>query len=288
MPPKDDYAQRLRLTISPIVSSFSVIVARHCPPIPAPSVFIQSLTEAQNLEFYRTGLWRNRLARLLNRESHDVCHVVGVYENRVRDGETSIFEGGEGGSDPSRYHFWIRYHCRAAMRAAGIEGYYRLISRGNKAIEDGELVQSNLTQWAYIQKILAGRLTVINTLPHAILPWKVTESLALGRPFITERAPLIELPAPFALEPGVHYLELLPEHGHFEEDALSEDPAAYRVLQPVNLEVLAERCEWLRRTLADESQIDYMTEQVRYFADEVLQKGVVADFICETVMRMIH
>jgi len=243
---------------------------------------------AQNLEIYRPGLLRNRMFRMLNRESYDVCHVVGVYENRVRDGEVSIFEGGEGGDNPSRYHFWIRYHCREAMRAAGISGYYRLISRGKKAIEDGKLVRSNLTQWTYIQKILAGRLTLINTLPHAILPWKVTESLALGRPFVTERAPLIEIPEPFALKAGDHYLELLPGQGGFDPRSPLDDPASYRVLQPVDLDLLAERCEWLRQTLSDRARIEHMTEEVENYAARVLNKGFVADFICETVARMIH
>jgi len=243
---------------------------------------------AQNLDIYRPGLARNRLARLLNRRTYDVSHVVGVYENRVRDGERSVFDGGGVSADPSRYHFWIRYHFREAMRAAGIKGYYRLISRGNKAIEDGRLVQANLTQWAYIQKILAGRLTVINTLPHAILPWKATESLALGRPFITERSPLIEMPVPFELKPNVHYLELLPGHGQFDRQAPLEDPASYRVLQPVGLHLLAERCEWLRATLGDGTLIDHMSEQVRDYAFRVLNKGFVADFICETVAPMIH
>jgi len=243
---------------------------------------------AQNLEMYRPGMLRNRIARILHRESYDVCHIVGVYENRVRDGERSIFEGGEDGANPSRYHFWIRYHCREAMRAAGISGYYRLISRGNQAIEDGELIKANLTQWEYIQKILAGRLTMINTLPHAIMPWKVTESLALGRPFITERAPLIEMPEPFELKPEEHYLELLPDHGDFDYQAPLKDPASYRVLQPIDPNVLTKRCEWLRETLADGTLIDHMAEQVRRYASRVLNKCFVADFICETVGRMVH
>jgi len=45
MPSEDDYARRLRLTIRRVSHSSSVIVARHRPPFPVSSVFIELLTE---------------------------------------------------------------------------------------------------------------------------------------------------------------------------------------------------------------------------------------------------
>ena len=55
-PSKDDYARRLRLTIRRASPSSSVIVARHRPPVPVSSLFIQFLTEAKNLETHLAEL----------------------------------------------------------------------------------------------------------------------------------------------------------------------------------------------------------------------------------------
>ena len=74
------------------------------------------------------------------------------------------------------------------------------------------------------------RFTMINTLPHALLPWKASESLMLGRPFIVERSPLVEMPEPFQLRPNVHYLEMFPGFGDFDDNADIEDPHSYRIL----------------------------------------------------------
>jgi hypothetical protein len=174
------------------------------------------------------------------------------------------------------------------MRVAGIDGYFRLISRGNRAIEDGVTVFPCLTQWGYIQKILAGRMTFINTLPHAIFPWKVTETLALGIPFVTECSPRIEMPAPFAPRPGVHYLELLPGIGDYDHSAPLDDPRSYRVLQPVSPDYLGERSRWLCRQLADRDRMEYMTEQVCRYAREALCPETVADFVCDRVAEAVH
>ena len=53
--------------------------------------------------------------------------------------------------DPARYHFWIRYHVQQALRDAGVSGYYRLTSRGNRDIEDNQLIFPNLSERKFMR-----------------------------------------------------------------------------------------------------------------------------------------
>lgn len=243
--------------------------------------------------FFSPDPARDRFHRKLNwfrrcgRPRYDICHVVGVYKNYVMEGNRSPFES-TATLDPAQYHFWIRYHIQQALKEAGITGYYRLTSRGNKAIEDNRIVYPNLNPWAYARHLMDGRLTMVNTLPHAVLPWKAAESLAMGRPLIFERAPLVEMPEPFGLKKNVHYLELLPEVGEFDASAPLDNPASYRVLNHVDIGHFTRRAEWLRDVLSDKDRINAMTQQALDYADRVLIEPVVADFICDHVRKHVH
>lgn len=218
----------------------------------------------------------------------NLCHIVGVYQNLVREGEPSPFHTpGNDTITPSRYHFWIRYHIAQALQSAGISGHYRLTSRGNRAIEDGHTVLPNLSERRFMDAMLGSQFTVINTLPHALLPWKASESLMLGRPFIVERAPLVEMPQPFRPTAGVHYLELLPNLGGFDQQAPLEDPRSYRVLSAPQLHLLAERIEWLKSVIEDRERVAWMQEAARTYAAEVLTPDTVSAFVCDHVNRMI-
>ncbi|HBA86065.1 MAG TPA: hypothetical protein DCZ95_18425 [Verrucomicrobia bacterium] len=215
-----------------------------------------------------------------------LTHVVGVYDNPVRDGKPSCFDKPDGPIAPAAYHFWIRYHTQQALKAAKIDGLYRLTSRDNPDIEDGQVVFPNLRHNAYLFSLLRGRVAVINTLPHALLPWKALESMSVGRPFVVERAPLVEFPEPFAMRAGEHFLELLPDHGGFDELASLDDPGSYRVLQSISLDRLAARAEWLGQQLRDKARIDHMTGAVRKYRDAILRPQTLVSYIGHTVESM--
>jgi len=220
--------------------------------------------------------------------AYDVCHVTGVYINPRRDGTPSIFSDPAAIITPANYHFWIRYQTQQALIQAGISGCYRLTSRANKQIEDHSTVYPNMNQREFARRIFDARMTVVNTLPHAVLPWKATESLAMGRPLILDTAPLIEVPEPFTLKSGVHYLELFPALGEFNMKADLNDPASYRVMTRLAQVTLMERAAWLRSILADHARVEAMTEAADRYARTILTKPVVADYICAQVKAHIH
>jgi hypothetical protein len=211
--------------------------------------------------------------------------VVGVYANPLREGQRSVFEPGGGAGQPGPYHFWIRRHTQEALQAAGLSGCYRLASRGNPAIEDGQNVRPNLGNRRFLWEMLRARFVVVNTLPHAVFPWKVTESLALGRPMLIERPPLVEQPAPFALREGEHFLSLMPECGGFDAGAPIDDPRSYRVLGPVDLAALRARARELAARVRDPEVVAHMTAAVRRYAREALAPETVAKHVCEVVAR---
>ena len=232
-------------------------------------------------DFQRRRFWR------LDRPRYDICFVMGVYENPVRDGGASPFAHTEVPMTPAACHFWIRWHAQQALRAAGIPGYYRLTSRANRALEDGRNVWCNLSRREFSRRISASRLTMVCTFPHALFPWKASESFVLGRPLLIEQAPLTETPAPFMPTAGEHFLEWLPGAGSFDTLAPLSDPASYRVLARISPERFRERAEWLRDILRDRERLATMGAACRDFAARAYNKKTVADYICEEVEKRI-
>jgi len=243
---------------------------------------------APNLAAYSSNSLINRLMFLGKKPSHDVCHIVGVYDNYPAKGEKSVFATGDLPIDPARYHFWMRYHVQQALRDAGVSGCYRLTSRGNQDIEDNQLIFPNLSERKFMKAMVESRFTMINTLPHALLPWKASESLMLGRPFIIERRPIVEMPEPFLLQPNVHYLEMFPGFGDCDDEADIEDPHSYRILTRIKLDQFREGAEKIAAAIKDRELVDYMTDQVRKYSATILSPGFVADFVCGQVEKRIH
>ncbi|HPK68344.1 MAG TPA: hypothetical protein PKY11_00490 [Kiritimatiellia bacterium] len=230
----------------------------------------------------RRRFWR------MDRPRYDVCFVMGVYANPVRDGGRSPFEHPDEPMTPAAYHFWIRWHIQQALREAGIPGYYRLTSRANRALEDGQNVYGNLSRRAFSRWITDGRITAVCTFPHALFPWKASESFVLGRPLLIEQTPLTETPTPFMPVAGEHYLELLPDTGGFDPKASLDDPASYRVLARIASAHIRERAEWLRDVLADRERLSAMGEACQVFAARAYHKKHVADYICAEVEKRIR
>jgi hypothetical protein len=243
---------------------------------------------APNLSAYRPDFLLNQLMFLGVKPSHDVCHVVGVYDNYLAKGEKSVFVSDGPPIDPARYHFWMRYHVQQAFRNTGLSGYYRLTSRGNRDIEDNQTIFPNLPERKFMQAMVKSRFTMMNTLPHALLPWKASESLMLGRPLIIERSPLVEMPEPFQLRPNVHYLEMFPGFGDFDHNADVEDSHSYRILNRIQLDQFQEGAEKIAAAVKDREQVEYMTEQVRQYSATILSPDFVADFVCGQVEKRIH
>lgn len=217
----------------------------------------------------------------------DVCHIVGINSNPLAQGVRSPFLDGRTDLAPWEYHFWIRWHVSEALKRSGLSGYFRLTSRGNRALEDCRVVFPNISENRFFAAIQDCRMTMVNTLPHAVLPWKVAESFAMRRPVILERSPLVEMPEPFALVEGRHFLALLPDVGGFDTTASLDDPRSYRVLAPPDPVLLQQRMEWLREMLHDRERVRFMQQEVDSYARRSLSGTAAAEYICRTVESLI-
>jgi len=226
-------------------------------------------------DYLKPSLLRNMYDRVWGRKE-DVCDVVGVYEHLRRDGETSVYATEAAELSSNRVHYWARVHTLEALKAAGLTGTLRLTSRYNKEIEDGELICSNLSQRAYRRAILRSKMLVINTLPHALLPWKATESLALGRPFIVDTPPLTEFPEPFQLTEGDHYLSLLPATSY-------TDHRHARVLHPFTLDEFTEGADKIAENLRDSEKLKHMNSEVQKYRDQVLRPETLVQYIFDSL-----
>ena len=238
---------------------------------------------ADNLELYNPRDLRNRLG--VRQRRLDLCHIVGLYENLIAHSQKPPEPGDS--ISPAQYHFWIRVHTRMALERNGFSGYYRLTSRGNPSIED-QLIRPNIPQRAYMRRMLECRFTFINTLPHALPPWKVSECIAMERPFIIERKPLVEIPKQFELVPGKHYLELLPDWGSFDETASVDDEKRYRILQFPSQADFDAGSRRIKEVLENDDHYRYMSEQIEHFARNQMTLGAVADFVRNQVNLLVH
>lgn len=205
-------------------------------------------------------------------QREDVCDVVGVYEHLRRSGETSVYAETGPEITPNRVHYWARVHTLEALKSAGLTGTLRLTSRYQSELEDGELISPNLSQPAYRRAILRCKMLVINTLPHALLPWKATEALALGRPFMVDVPPLTAFPEPFKLVEGDHYLSLLP-------------PAAFasnndgRVLHPYRIGDFQEGAARVAGVLRDAEQYRHMQHEVQEYRKRALHPQTIVQYL---------
>lgn len=226
--------------------------------------------------YLQPSLFRSVYHRLKG-NTEDVCDVVGVYEHFRQQGEVSPYTEGGPEPDTNRVHYWARVHTKEALEAAGLTGTLRLTSRYQKQIEDGQLIFPNLSQPAYRRAILRAKFLVINTLPHALLPWKATEALALGRPFLVDVPPLTEIQEPYTLREGDHYLTLLPPA------PFSSVPEG-RVLYPFREQDFFEGALRVAECLRDAAQLRHMQEQVRRYRQNVLN----GETLCRYIERCVE
>ena len=229
--------------------------------------------------------WITRPLRKQNGRPFDFCHIVGVYQNPFMAGIPPEAEQ-DIEADLGTTHFWVRYQIQRALLGAGLKGICRLTNRGDPALLDPRgVVRCNLPPPVFLASMLASRVTVLNTLPHAVFPWKALESVALGIPFVVERRPLISMPPEMELIPGRHYLELLPELPGFDASAEVEDPRAYRIFPEIRLARLRERAEWLKQEIRNRDRMDEMRFEVEAYRRRVLNPGFMARHVADAVAQ---
>ena len=229
--------------------------------------------------------WITRPLRKRNGRFFDFCHIVGVYQNPFMGGIPPEAEQ-DIQADLGTTHFWVRYQIQRVLREAGLKGICRLTNRGDSSLLDSRgVVRSNLFPPVFLASMLASRVAVLNTLPHAVFPWKALESVALGIPFVVERRPLISMPSEMELVPGRHYLELLPELSGFDASADVENPKAYRLFPEIRLARLRERAEWLKQELRNRGRMDEMRFEVEAYRRRVLNPEFMARHVADAVAQ---
>jgi len=221
----------------------------------------------------------HNFVKVLPTARYNICHIVGVYENPFLEKVEGTGHPEKTVLEPHEVHFWIRRLFSEALSEMDMPAFTRLTSRGNQSIEDGTHVQANINHWHYLYRLIRSKITVLNTYPHAVYPWKAFESLALGVPFCLEQTPLITLPEEFSPKPEIHYIEILPAFGNFSSEADLKDPASYRILKLPSKERVREGFERLKTLLMDRVRWEEMQSNCRIFAEERLNPAYVASWV---------
>ena len=82
---------------------------------------------------------------------------------------------------------------------------------------------SYLNFFDYTNRLLSSNIGIVNTIPHRVFPWKVTEMICLGIPLAIDEKPITQFPAFYNFKPDIHFVEIFPGVTIFNED-LDHDP----------------------------------------------------------------
>lgn len=214
------------------------------------------------------------LARKLRRPG-TLFHVVGVYENLIRDGDPPPQVGER--LAPSRMHFWIRYQFSKVLREHAPTGStIRLVNRGDSSIVDGKWVLPSLPYRTFLLKVLRADALVLNTFPHALDPWKAFEAICLGVPIVSERDPLVEVPEIYKVISGIGRDEVLPGFGEFDQNCPLSEPASFRVLRWPGEERIREGWDKIIEDMRNVKKRNYRRAWARDFSRERLSDAAIA------------
>jgi hypothetical protein len=75
----------------------------------------------------------------------------------------------------------------------------------------------------YSNRLLSSNIGIVNTIPHRVFPWKVTEMISLGIPIAIDEKPITQFPKFFNIKPNFHFVEIFPGITNFSND-LNLDP----------------------------------------------------------------
>ncbi len=164
-------------------------------------------------------------------QKYDVCQVVGVYRNHTKNSSRLLSEVGiDEQCSPDAFHFWIRFWVHKYLSESKLKHFSRLTSKGQVEQEDGLVIHPSIKKYRFFQKIAASRFQFVNIMPHALLPWKAYEGVALDTPLVLDHNPLMEMPEGFEMVENEHYLSLFGSKFEFDLDVSTEDPSCYRLL----------------------------------------------------------
>ncbi len=224
--------------------------------------------------------WLYRLAAF--GQTLEVCQIVGVYRNHIQ-AATELLDHLPAGCNPDAYHFWVRYLTHRHLSDSRTRAFTRLTSKGQPEQEDGLVIYPSVNKYAFFQKIAASRFQFVNILPHALLPWKATEGFALDVPLILDHAPLMEQPVGFELSEGDHYLSLFGKRFDFDATAAVEDPASYRILEPIPRESWRDAFEILLEQVMDPQRYAHLKQQVQLYRKTRLTSAN----LCKTLLHYL-
>lgn len=195
-------------------------------------------------------------------EKYDVCQITGIYRNYLLDNHGGDAFPLASSKSADEYHFWIRYLTHKYLEESGVNSFTRLTSKGQKDQEDRNSVFGTVNKHEYLRKMCASRFKFVNVMPHALYPWKATESVIMETPLILDHDTMMELPEPFLLRENEHFISLLGKRFDFDSGLDLEDPHSYRLLNLVESAEFSEAMESLIERINDAELHKYMKHQV--------------------------
>ena len=135
----------------------------------------------------------------------------------------------------------------------------------------------------YSKELLSSKIAVVNTIPHRIFPWKVTEMICLGIPIAIDERPITQFPHFIKLNPNEHYLEIFPGISYLNED-LNLDPfdiSSYSaLLNTYDIDNYKKLFNDFHNQITNESLINHLHRNVLKFRDNILlNKELFFDYI---------
>ena len=223
-------------------------------------------------KFYKRSLKSNYSNK------YDIAQILSFYTS-----PDNIFNHEYRKLYPHAYdHGFIRYYTFQLLNElSDINVYFNLSSKDKSWHYPDHLDYLDFFQ--YSKKLLSSNIGVVNTIPHRIFPWKVTEMICLGIPIAIDERPITQFPNFIKLKPNEHYLEIFPGISYFPDDK-DQDPShisSYSsLLNTYNIDNYKILFNDFHMKVKNKSLINYLHQNVLKFRDDILlNKELFFDYI---------
>ncbi|MBF89551.1 MAG: hypothetical protein CMG75_07770 [Candidatus Marinimicrobia bacterium] len=198
----------------------------------------------------------------------DLCQIMSLYTSPLN----FVKKGYQKNYRSAFDHSFIRYKTFNLLKSSK-----EIKSHINLSTKDKTWFYPKNSQYLgfneYSKLIMKTKIGIVNTIPHRIFPWKVSEMISLGTPFAVDEKPITQFPPFIKLNINEHYIDIFPGVSSFNHD-LNADPFSINsyssLLKTYDNELFKNLFIKFLNKIKNPELIKYLTKNIMSFRDNIL------------------